>query len=107
MAAVHGRPLPDEPDSSAAGLTKRMEASFGEFAAVVRMVSAQNDWDRTFVDATCEPAETFSYGGMIAHVITFSTYRCITAIRALQRMGITDLGYGDPIEWERKGIAAR
>jgi hypothetical protein len=48
----------------------------------------------------CEPPETFTYGGMIAHVLTFSTFRLMVALREMQQLGITDLGYGDPITWE-------
>jgi AraC-like DNA-binding protein len=101
MASIHGRPIPDQPDRTVAGMLKRLDASFGEFNALVRRVRDENLWDTDFVDLLCEPPETFTYGGMIAHVITFSANRRVSTIRALQQAGITDLGYGDPIEWER------
>ena len=55
--------------------------------------------DETFVDAICEPPEVFSYGGMIAHVLTFAAHRRTLAIGALHSVGITDLGAGDPMRW--------
>jgi hypothetical protein len=53
--------------------------------------------DETFLDATCDPPETFTYGGMLAHVLTFSAVRRTLAIGALECAGITDLGSGDPM----------
>ncbi len=37
----------------------------------------------------------------MAHVLTFSAYRRAAAIEALGQLGVDDIGYGDPIEWER------
>ncbi len=102
VAAVLGRKLPEQQDNSAAGLQQRMEIAFGEFRALVQRVEAENLWDAEFVDMICEPPERFTYGGMIAHVITFAAYRRTVAIQALARLGVTDLGYGDPIEWEEQ-----
>lgn len=100
VAAVLGRKLAEHQDTSAAGLLQRMDASFGEFRALVQRVQADNLWDTEFVDLICEPPERFTYGGMIAHVLTFAAYRRTVALQALARLGVTDLGYGDPIEWE-------
>jgi hypothetical protein len=38
---------------------------------------------------------------MAAHVITFSAFRRSAALKMLESLGVSDLGYGDPIEWER------
>ena len=61
--------------------------------------SAQGRLDDTFVDALCEPAEVFTYGGMIAHVLTFAAHRRTLVAGALIDAGITDLGAGDPRRW--------
>jgi AraC-like DNA-binding protein len=53
--------------------------------------------DDTFIDATCDPPQTFTYGGMLAHVLTFSAVRRTIAIGALESAGIADLGSGDPM----------
>ncbi|MEZ4726747.1 MAG: helix-turn-helix domain-containing protein [Caldilineaceae bacterium] len=100
VAAIQGRPLPDESDESITRLRQRMEVAYGEFRALVQQVNQQNLWDTEFVDMLCEPPETFTYGGMIAHVVTFSAYRRTAALRALDGLYVTGLGYGDPIEWE-------
>mgnify|MGYP001112841643 FL=1 len=49
--------------------------------------------------ALCEPPETFTFGGMFAHVITFNAYRRIFAIDALRRLGVKVEGFGCPIEY--------
>jgi hypothetical protein len=38
---------------------------------------------------------------MVLHVLTFQACRRSELIQALRDVGIDDLGYGDPIEWER------
>jgi hypothetical protein len=61
---------------------------------VVRGV--QDRLDETFVDAVCDPPEVFTYGGMIAHVLTFGAYR---RTLALERMDSDELRWGDPMRW--------
>ena len=100
VAAVQNRVLLDQTDHSLPSLRARMEIAFAEFNVLVREVRDTGRWDESFVDALCTPAETFTYGGMIAHVITFSGFRRLTALKAMESLGITDLGYGDPMEWE-------
>ena len=56
----------------------------------------QGRLDDTFVDALCEPAEVFTYGGMIAHVLTFAAYRRTLVVLALARHGVDELGLGRP-----------
>lgn len=55
--------------------------------------------DETFVDALCEPAEVFTYGGMIAHVLTFAAHRRTLVALALAKHGHDELGWGDPMKW--------
>ena len=55
--------------------------------------------DETFVDAVCDPPEVFTYGGMIAHVLTFAAHRRTLVCGALADAGITDLGAGEPMRW--------
>jgi AraC-like DNA-binding protein len=100
VSAVQGRPGVDVSDESIPKLRQRMEAAYGEFKAIVQRVREEQLWDAEFIDMLCEPPETFTYGGMIAHVVTFSAYRRSAAIRALASYGVTGLSYGDPIEWE-------
>jgi len=50
-----------------------------------------------FVDALCEPPETFTFGGMFAHVITFNAYRRMVAIDVLRGLGVKVEGVGCPM----------
>jgi hypothetical protein len=65
----------------------------------VREVCDDGKLDDTFVDALCEPAEVFTYGGMIAHVLTFAAHRRTLVVLALDAAGVKDLGWGDPMRW--------
>jgi AraC-like DNA-binding protein len=55
-----------------------------------------------FVDALCEPAETFTFGGVFAHIMTFNAHRRLMALDALRRLGVQVEGFGDPMEYEEK-----
>ncbi len=69
------------------------------FVGQVNEVAEQGRLDETFVDALCDPAEVFTYGGMIAHVLTFAAYRRTLVAGALDEAGIKELGWGDPMTW--------
>jgi len=99
-AAVEGRPMPERREGSPECLRKRLEGAGPAFTQIVRDVSARGAWDTAFVDATCEPPESFTYGGMAAHVITRSAHRRAVVLEALQRHGV-DVVDSDPLGWER------
>jgi len=101
LASVRQQPGPENEDKSVRGLLQRYDRAFIEFAELARQVRDENRWDETFVDALCQPPETFTYGGMLAHVITFTAFRRSMALKLFELLGVDDLGYGDPIEWER------
>jgi AraC-like DNA-binding protein len=107
LAAVRQQPLPTESDDSLEGLLQRLDDAYLEFAEFVRQVRDENRWDEEFVDALCDPPETFTYGGIIAHVLTFTQVRRTLALHAVRAHGITTLGDGDPIMWESANRAAR
>jgi AraC family transcriptional regulator len=69
------------------------------FLDQVRSFVQDRRLDETFVDALCEPPEVFTYGGMIAHVLTFAAYRRTLVVGALDAAGIPELGWGDPMKW--------
>ena len=54
--------------------------------------------DDTFVDALCDPPEVFTYGGMIAHVLTFSAYNRTLVVQQLGELGVADSGLRRPHE---------
>jgi len=100
-ASIKGRPEPNDPDRSVAGLRRRLAKIAPEWRAVVREIRERGAWDDAFIDTLCDPPETFSFRGALAHVVTISAYRRSLAIGAFRAAGVEDLGYGDPISWER------
>jgi hypothetical protein len=70
-----------------------------QFLELVRRTADSNSMDDTFIDATCEPPSAFTFGGMVAHVMTFAAHRRTLVAGALYSAGITDLGAADPLQW--------
>ena len=78
---------------------ERLAVEGPTYLAHVRDVVDGDRLDDTFVDALCEPAEVFTYGGMIAHVLTFAAHRRTLVALAFGRHGVEELGWGDPMPW--------
>ena len=81
-------------------LIARLERADHDFNRILGDVRNRNAWSDTFVDALCEPPETFSFGGMFAHVITFNSHQRLLALDALRRLGVKVEGFGCPMEYE-------
>jgi AraC family transcriptional regulator len=80
-------------------LRRRLDVAGPSFLAEVKRVAEGGRLDETFIDAQCEPAEVFTYGGLIAHVLTFAAHRRILVLGALESAGVPELGNGDPRTW--------
>ncbi|HJW22470.1 MAG TPA: AraC family transcriptional regulator [Candidatus Limnocylindrales bacterium] len=91
MAVEQGEPL--------ASIRARLGQAGPAFLAEVRRVVDERRLDETFIDAHCDPPEVFTYGGLIAHVLTFAAFRRLLVLGALYKAGITDLEAGDPRKW--------
>jgi uncharacterized damage-inducible protein DinB len=98
FANVNGTPASERSPSS---MLARLEKTDAEFHKILRDVGKRGEWDSTFIDALCEPAETFTYGGVFAHIITFNAHRRLMALAALRQLGVQVEGFGDPIEYEQ------
>ncbi len=98
LAAVEGR-QPVEFGSGIAELRAQNAVSGPAYVAIVRQLGDAGRLDEAFVDAVCEPPEVFTYGGMVAHTITFAAAHRAMVIGALHTAGITDLGAGDPMSF--------
>jgi AraC family transcriptional regulator len=100
-AAIAGRQydFDAERGESVASMRRRLGQAGPEFLETVRARIADGMLDEMFVDATCDPPEMFTYGGMMAHVLTFAAYRRTLVLGALARAGIDDLGAGDPMRY--------
>jgi hypothetical protein len=88
-----------EEHESLSSMRERLAVEGPAYLAHVRGVVDADRLDDTFVDALCEPAEVFTYGGMIAHVLTFAAHRRTLVVLAFGRHGVEDLGWGDPMVW--------
>lgn len=82
-------------------MRERLERTDEELHGIFKRVGARSGWDDTFVDALCEPAETFTFGGVFAHIMTFNAHRRLMALDALRQLGVKTEGYGDPMEYEQ------
>jgi AraC family transcriptional regulator len=103
-AALTGSSMPlmnDAPEEhrTPSTILARIEKADAAFHSVLTDVRNRSAWEDTFVDALCEPPETFTFGGMFAHVITFNFYRRMLAIDALQHLGVRVEGFGCPEEY--------
>ena len=88
-----------ERNESLRSIRARLDVAGPAFLGRAREVIDERRLDETFVDATCQPPEVFTYGGMLGHVLTFAAHRRTLAIGALHSAGITELGAGDPMRW--------
>ena len=86
-------------DRTPSAMLARMEKADAAFHSVLADVRNRSAWEDTFVDALCEPPETFTFGGMFAHVIIFNAYRRMLAIDTLRRLGVKVEGFGCPEEY--------
>lgn len=81
---------------------ERLERAGRAFAAIVRTIRDGGAWDAGFVDALCEPPQSFTYGSVIAHVIEYGAIRREMLAAVLAELGAGDdaPAAGDPISWE-------
>jgi hypothetical protein len=86
-------------DKTPSAMLSRMEKADAAFHRVLTEVRNRGTWEDTFVDALCEPPETFTFGGMFAHVITFNAYRRMIALDVMRRCGVKVEGFGCPMEY--------
>jgi AraC-like DNA-binding protein len=92
-----------EQDEDLAALRRRFALVAPRFLAEVNDVVTGGRLDETFVNAMREPASIYTYGGMIAHVLTFAAHTRTLVILALKKAGIGDLlCWGDPMDWVAK-----
>jgi AraC-like DNA-binding protein/uncharacterized damage-inducible protein DinB len=91
---------PPKSQRSPQAMLQRLEKTDAELQGILNGVRKRSAWDDTFVDALCEPAETFTFGGVFAHIMTFNAHRRLMALDALRQLGVQTEGFGDPMEYE-------
>ena len=97
---------PPKSQRSPQALLQRLEKTDAELHRIFGKIRNRSAWDDTFVDALCEPEETFTYGGVFTHVMTFNAHRRLMALDALRQLGVQTEGFGDPMEYE-ESVAPR
>lgn len=91
---------PPKSQRSAKAMLQRLEKADAELHRIFSDIRNRSAWDDTFVDGLCEPAETFTFGGVFAHIMTFNAHRRLMALEALRGLGVQTEGFGDPMEYE-------
>lgn len=73
--------------TSPAALRENLEISAKAFRDFIGYVSAENVWDKEWVDAGCEPPETFAVGRVIEESLSSSIAQRRTVVILLEQMG--------------------
>jgi AraC family transcriptional regulator len=55
---------------------------------LVNEIEQDGTWDVTFIDADCNPPETFSYLRVVQHILSLNEHARLTLILHLQRLGL-------------------
>lgn len=96
VAAIDGRLVP-APDGGA--WLPRFERAARDFGRIAKRIRDDAAYDDAFVDALCEPPQSFTYGGVLSHVLAFGAVRREALAGVLVQLG-ADVSCGDPIVWE-------
>ena len=97
VAAIAGEPPPEKRSDD---LLRRFDRAARAFARLARAIRDRGAWDDAFVDALCEPPQSFTYGGVLAHVLSYGAVRREMLASVLAELGAPVPSSGDPIEWE-------
>ena len=97
-AAMAGEPVPE----SHGDLLQRFDRAARTFARLARTIRDRGAWDDAFVDALCEPPQSFTYGGVVSHILSYGAVRREMLVSVLNELGATVPSTGDPILWEAK-----
>jgi len=95
-AAMAGEPVP-EGGGEWSALFERAALRFERLAKRIRDDGAYDD---AFVDALCEPPQSFTYGGVLSHVLSYGAIRREALASVLVELGAEVPSCGDPIVWE-------
>jgi AraC family transcriptional regulator len=96
VAAMGGEETP----SGGGELLGRFERAALGFERIAKRVRDRGAYDDAFVDALCEPPQSFTYGGVLSHVLGWGAVRREALASVLRELG-AEVSNGEPIEWER------
>jgi AraC-like DNA-binding protein len=100
-AAIGGRDVPDGKDVSIAGLQRRHDAVSDQFLALARRIRERDEWDDAFIDALCQPPVSFTFGGVLTHILMLASHRRLTLVAVMRELGLENVEASCPLEWER------
>ncbi|HEY6888707.1 MAG TPA: helix-turn-helix domain-containing protein [Solirubrobacter sp.] len=103
VAAMAGSPVPVGGGSD---WGPRFERAALAFERLAKQIRDRGGFDDAFVDALCEPPQSFTYGGVLSHVLTYGAVRREALASALAELGAT-VSCGDPIVWEARSARTR
>ena len=98
VAAMSGEPVRE---GGTEPLSARLDRAGLAFARIARGIRDRGAWDDAFVDALCEPPQSFTFGGVLSHVLAYGAIRREALAGVLRELGAT-VSSGDPIEWEEQ-----
>jgi AraC family transcriptional regulator len=104
-AAMAGEPAPEK---AAGDLARRFERAARDFARLAHRIHDRGAFDDAFVDALCEPPESFTYGSVLAHVLAYGAVRREALAGVLAELGAqVPRDSADPILWEQRRASPR
>ena len=95
VAAIDGAPLPQ----AGGALQARFDRAARAFERIARAIRDRGAWDDAFVDALCEPPRSFTYGGVVSHILSYGAVRREMLASVLAELG-AEIAPGDPVLWE-------
>jgi AraC-like DNA-binding protein len=103
VAAMGGEAIP----AGGGELLPRWERAARGFTRLSKRIRDAGAYDDAFVDALCEPPEMFTYGGVLAHILSFGAIRREALAGVLAELGAPVPESSDPILWERQRANSR
>ncbi len=90
VAAIEGEPIP----SAGGELGPRFERSALRFERFAKRIRDRGAFDDAFVDALCEPPQSFTYGGVLEHVLSRGAVRREALASVLAELGYAHTSSG-------------
>jgi AraC family transcriptional regulator len=103
VAAIAGEPVP----AGGGEWAPRFERAALAFERLAKRIRDRGAFDDAFVDALCEPPQSFTYGGVLAHILSLGAVRREALASVLRELGVAVPSSGDPIEWEAQSARMR
>ena len=83
VAAMAGEPVPE----GGGELGPRFERAALRFERLAKRIRDRGAFDDAFVDALCEPPQSFTYGGVLEHVLSYGAVRREALASVLAELG--------------------